>query len=873
MWPSTLSVQTLTRPRLAVAIVSSIAAISAFYFVHRSKYDSFGSETQLARSNAVRRTRRRSRRIEPGSSSASEAAGDENANNPVEAVVNVGADEWWNDIAGSEPTHRTGHNMVNLLFRVSEDNARKNGSVHRGCQCNSCGMVPIRGVRYRCANCPDFDLCETCESQGVHTKTHIFYKIKVPAPPFGPRQMQPVWYTGNPDSQHRNPDRPLINKLVRDTGFERTEVEAFWLQWTFLAATEWREDPDELGIAMDRKTFERCLVPTGGSRHAAPNLIHDRMFSFYDANGDGLISFPEFLHGLSYRKRKDKLRKVFEGYDIDGDGFVDRRDFLRMFRAYYVLYKQMHRDILEGLGDQLLASPNAAQAIYGRQPLSAVFGRDGRVPPADGNMRFEGKTFHRDGSVVVDDPSHGVTVESRTDTATRDEILTSLFAYESLQQPRRRFVAQPDADANWRTVRRLSANDADRAYWVTLLDPPINLGQLPDALAGANLRDVAETDDEAELDREDEHDNVDGARLTDDELRFRMLRHARRQVPKMERRRRDMARRQLHERWRRRQFYLDQEEGGVAPEGFNADDDMLAQLSMAVEDVQTPAQTRSRSSSKVRFAEDMDDYETRSNPSTSSRSIPERWGGMGVPEAERDAGKEILYQVTQQAFNELLDTIFMPAEDLAAEAAESKEFRAKYRAEIESVHAADEGIKRAEADPQAWEKANRDKSAEDAVSEAILAAAEQAKRPNEDELEQMINLSDDTIPSESSNAGDDEHRDPTMPQHRPSGGEKVLRKRKRKRPDSTEADAGEDDPSSSADRTSTDESIATSSSLEPSVSSLRRWKELDEAEAKAAARGGWGRLNFEEFEIIYKYQEDQGNRLDYLGSWIDFCIP
>ncbi|RCI07986.1 hypothetical protein L249_7830 [Ophiocordyceps polyrhachis-furcata BCC 54312] len=866
MWPSTLSVQTLTRPRLAVAIVSTIAAISAFYFVYQSSIDSPSTGNLLVRSNAVRRTRRRSRRVEPGSSSASDAAGDENVTNPVDAIVDVGADEWWNDLTGSQPAQRAGHNIVSLLFRVSEDNARRNGCVHRGCQCNSCGMVPIRGVRYRCANCADFDLCETCEAQGVHTRTHIFYKIRVPAPPFGPRQMQPVWYTGDPETCLRNLPRSLIAKLSRDTGFERPELEAFWQQWTFMAASEWREDPDELGVAMDRKTFERCLVPTGGSRHAAPNLIHDRMFSFYDANNDGLISFAEFLHGLSYRKRKDKLLKVFEGYDIDGDGLVNRRDFLRMFRAYYVLYKQMHRDILEGLGDQLLASTDAAGVVHSRQPLSSVFGREGRVPPADGSMRFEGKTFHPDGSVVVDDPSHGVTVESRSDTATREQIMTSLFAYESLQQPRRRFVAQRDTDTNWRTVRRLSANDADRAYWVTLLDPPTSLDELPDALAGASLRDVAETDDEADFDREDEEDNVDGAQqLTDVELRLRMLRIARRQVPKMERRRRDMARRQLHERWRRRQFYLDEEEGGLAPEDWDGDDDVLAKLSMAVEDVQTPAQTRSRSSSKVRFAEDMDDYETRSNPSTSSRSIPERWGGMGVPEAERDAGKEILYQVTQQAFNELLDTIFKPAEDLAVEAAESKDQRQRYRAEIDALHAADERFKRAGAGCQGSEKTKRDKSAEDAVSEAMLAAIEQVEGRNEDELEHLVNLSDYTIPSESSVSGDDDYRDPTMPQFRPNSSEPVAKQPKR--PGSTEAEAGEDDSDAG------DSSAGSSGTTEPSLTTLRRWKQLDEAEAKAKARGGWGRLNFDEFEVIYKNQEDQGNRLDYLGSWIDFCIP
>ncbi|PHH77359.1 hypothetical protein CDD80_687 [Ophiocordyceps camponoti-rufipedis] len=913
MWLSTPSVETLTRPRLAVALVSTVAAVSACYLVFQSSWstgfrDRTGITGALHRSNAVRRSRRRDTN---GSSSSSDAGGDENVQADhlaaeVETVVDVGADEWWNDLAGFQPSQRAGHNIVSLLFRVSEDNARRNGCVHRGCQCNACGMVPIRGVRYRCANCADFDLCETCEAQGIHVRTHIFYKIRVPAPPFGPRQMQPVWYTGDPDTCRRSLPRGLIAKLSRDTGFERPELEAFWEQWTFMAFSEWREDPDELGVAMDRRTFERCLVPTGGSRHAAPNLIHDRMFAFYDANNDGLISFSEFLHGLSYRRRKDKLRKVFEGYDIDGDGFVNRRDFLRMFRAYYVLYKQMHKDILDGLEDQLLASTDAAGVVHSRQPLSSLFGREGRVPPADGGMRFDGKTLHRDGTVVVDDGHRSTTIESRGDTATREDILTSLFAYETLQQPRRRFVAQRDTDTNWRTVRRLSANDADRAYWVTLLDPPESLDDLPDVLTGAGLRDAEQTEDEADDEADlnghrSQHggDSANGRRRTTDDMdgtdserRARMLSRARRKAPKLEKRRRDMARSQLHERWRRRQFYLDEEEGGLAPDDWDQDEDVLAKLRMAANEAQATAaaaaaaaaQTRSRSSSKVRFAQDMDDFDTRSNPSTSSRSIPERWGGMGVPDAERDAGKEILYQVTQQAFNELLDTIFKPAEDLAVEAAETKDQRERFRAEIDAVDEATDKAK--ESDPlPAPEKADREKSAEDAVSEAMLTNAGMFERRNAVDLEYLVNLSDYTIPSESSVSGDDEpaveeHRDPTMPQFRPNGPteddeEKGKRKREKgkKRPGSTEAEAGENRSGAGSSSGEDGPSSTRSSGSEPSVTTLRRWKQLDEAEVKAAARGGWGRLSFDEFEAIYKNQEDQGNRLDYLGSWIDFCIP
>lgn len=55
---------------------------------------------------------------------------------------------------------------------------------------------------------------------------------------------------------------------------------------------------------------------------------------------------------------------------------------------------------------------------------------------------------------------------------------------------------------------------------------------------------------------------------------------------------------------------------------------------------------------------------------------------------------------------------------------------------------------------------------------------------------------------------------------------------------------------------------------------------LEAVETQAQARGGWGRLSLEEFEKILKREDAAGvggngrrAMMDYLGSWIEFCIP
>jgi len=51
--------------------------------------------------------------------------------------------------------------------------------VHVGVICDCCEAGDIRGVRYHCVVCPDFDLCEACEKLQVHSD-HPFLKVLHP---------------------------------------------------------------------------------------------------------------------------------------------------------------------------------------------------------------------------------------------------------------------------------------------------------------------------------------------------------------------------------------------------------------------------------------------------------------------------------------------------------------------------------------------------------------------------------------------------------------------------------------------------------------------------------------------------------------------
>jgi len=66
--------------------------------------------------------------------------------------------------------------------------------VHYRVQCDGCGKNPICGMRYKCATCDDYDLCQDCIRRAgeIHDPTHLFYPIprsfpmgKCQFPPFG----------------------------------------------------------------------------------------------------------------------------------------------------------------------------------------------------------------------------------------------------------------------------------------------------------------------------------------------------------------------------------------------------------------------------------------------------------------------------------------------------------------------------------------------------------------------------------------------------------------------------------------------------------------------------------------------------------------
>ena len=54
------------------------------------------------------------------------------------------------------------------------------GLKHGYTTCDGCREHPLAGTRWKCVDCPNYDLCSPCYMSDVHDKTHTFHRFDDP---------------------------------------------------------------------------------------------------------------------------------------------------------------------------------------------------------------------------------------------------------------------------------------------------------------------------------------------------------------------------------------------------------------------------------------------------------------------------------------------------------------------------------------------------------------------------------------------------------------------------------------------------------------------------------------------------------------------
>lgn len=281
-----------------------------------------------------------------------------------------------NAVSDDLDTKVEGQHLLNLLFNIAEDQARKEGYIHRGITCNSCQASPICGIRYKCSSCVDYDVCERCEARDDHNKTHLFLKIRIPMPPLtNPRApcLKPL-YPGIKDHPC-DLSWDDVQSLHKQTYFDQSEIEALVEQFKTLATKK---------EGITREVFDKCLGPLGQHK----NLVMDQMFKFYDQNSDGIIDIDEFVIGLSILVKgseKEKIPYAFAGCDIEKKEYISKENLRNMFKAYFEISLELVRDVVRSCEEEMMASFDDS----GDKPVSSIF--NAPIPSNAGPSTANGK--------------------------------------------------------------------------------------------------------------------------------------------------------------------------------------------------------------------------------------------------------------------------------------------------------------------------------------------------------------------------------------------------------------------------------------------------------------------------------------------------
>jgi hypothetical protein len=66
---------------------------------------------------------------------------------------------------------------INTTVTLSKFKEKYSREIHTNIECDNCKMMPIKGLRFKCDVCHDYDLCITCMENRIHDKSHPLIAI------------------------------------------------------------------------------------------------------------------------------------------------------------------------------------------------------------------------------------------------------------------------------------------------------------------------------------------------------------------------------------------------------------------------------------------------------------------------------------------------------------------------------------------------------------------------------------------------------------------------------------------------------------------------------------------------------------------------
>lgn len=221
---------------------------------------------------------------------------------------------YWRDPDGDHVSFSTDEELMEALGFVSDSifkvyitlkegqqqqpgSSDESEAVHPGVVCDGCEMKPIRGPRFKCLVCPDYDLCRTCEASGMHVHHDM---MKMTAPGNFPGAFPPGCPFGGPPRPHGpGPHGPF----VPPPHFRR------WMQ-RFMKRWHNRNAPGWEGAPCDQKECDKDEKKEG-----------QKMEDDVEGQDSGESSGEEYLRNVG-----EAVADMLDPFGIDVDIDVEKRN-------------------------------------------------------------------------------------------------------------------------------------------------------------------------------------------------------------------------------------------------------------------------------------------------------------------------------------------------------------------------------------------------------------------------------------------------------------------------------------------------------------------------------------------------------------------
>ena len=179
------------------------------------------------------------------------------------------------------------NNLKNMISKSNVQNIIElkedmNKTIHKGIVCNKCGKKNIEGIRYKCAQCPNFNLCEICEDNFNHNIKHIMIKMRYPA-----KNENELVSRINRNISYKNKD---MNYNLEPKEFKMEKDED---NWTFQINLK------NIGAAPWREVTLRCL-------NDKSDLIGEECEIEYSVNSGSSINQQLKIYNIKNQLKKGK---------------------------------------------------------------------------------------------------------------------------------------------------------------------------------------------------------------------------------------------------------------------------------------------------------------------------------------------------------------------------------------------------------------------------------------------------------------------------------------------------------------------------------------------------------------------------------------